>query len=117
MKRKTVVFGLLTLVVASGCLGGSASSDPIEDMQISFEGDHDREGIKTVVDDALRNFGTEVNDENRRELGNIALNAAHEKDYVDSMDVLECMRVANPSEFTGDTTVEKLESAAVFCAE
>jgi len=112
------MLGLLALVAASGCLGGSsASDDPIEDMQVTFEGDHDYEEIKTTVDRTLRNFGMEANDENRRELGNIAYNVAYDKDWTDSMFVLKCMSGMQPSDFAGDTPVDKLESAAVFCAK
>jgi hypothetical protein len=119
MKRKIAMFALLTLVAASGCLGGSsASDDPIEDMQVTFEGDHDYEEIKRTVDGTLQNFGMEANDENRRELGNIAYNVAYDKDWTDSMMVLSCMSVMpDTSEFGGDTPVERLESAAVFCGK
>lgn len=119
MKTKIITAVVVIAVAASGCLGGSsASDDPIEDMQYTFEGNHDYEEIKTAVDGTLRNFGMEATDENRRELGNIAYNVAYDKDWTDSMFVLDCMSVMpNTSEFGGDTPVEKLESAAVFCAK
>jgi hypothetical protein len=117
MKRKVGALAFVALIVASGCVGGSSSPDPIEDKQYSFEGDHDYEEIKRTVDRTLRNFGMEATDENRRELGNIAYNVAYDKDWTDSMFVLDCMSLMQPSDFEGATPVDKLESAAVFCAK
>jgi len=118
MKRRTLLASAVTLL--TGCVGGEAEStdDPLTQMSVVFEGDYSRAEIKEVVDASLRTFDLPVNDETRRDVGDLAVNLDDES-YKTELEIIACVSTTGPGEggeYEDMSKWENYQTVATACA-
>jgi len=123
-----VIIALLgaAFVIGGGSDGGNSENpattgetgDPLTQMSTVFEGDYSRSEIKDIVDASLGTFDIPVNDANRRDVGDLAVDLAEESNK-NEMEIISCVSMTGPGEgeeYEDMTKWENYQTIATGCA-
>jgi len=115
MMYKLTVLVVLA-IVASGCLGGSAQGDSLQQVADESDDDYTRDDAVEATDRALEFHEIEQTDENRERLADLALEAAQEDPNQTPDNILVCVRDRPLEGDEGLSSWQQVEELAEACA-